>query len=202
MHSSRISWLASSTPSPGPGRARRTAGSGGCCRRRRGRRCRCAGRTLFAVALDVPQDLRQLRPRHDAVLRAVARRQPADGAERLLAGLPQREPFRLGVGLAHLAGVVLAWRWPRCGPLRPARPASRPSTSMMSTAPASSGKPKWNAASTAREDRLVEHLQRGGDDAGADDVADGVGGVVDRLEDAEQRAIGLRVARDAAPRPS
>ena len=48
-----------------------------------------------------------LRPRHDAVLRAVARRQPADGAERLLAALPQQQPFRVGVRPAHLAGVVL-----------------------------------------------------------------------------------------------
>ena len=62
---------------------------------------------------------------------------------------------------------------------------------MMSTAPASSGKPKWNAASTAPRMQLVEHLQRGGDDAGADDVADRVGGVVHRLEDAEQRAVRL-----------
>ena len=41
------------------------------------------------------------------------------------------------------------------------------------------------------QDELVEHLQRRRDDAGADDVADGVGGVVDRLEDAEQRAVRL-----------
>ena len=70
---------------------------------------------------------------------------------------------------------------------------------MMSTAPASSGKPKWNASSTACRIRLVEHLQRRRHDAGADDVADGLGRVVDRLEDAEQRAIRLRVARDAHP---
>ena len=40
----------------------------------------------------------------------------------------------------------------------------------------------------------VEHLERRGDDAGADDVADGLGRVVDGLEDAEQRAVRLRVA--------
>ena len=56
---------------------------------------------------DVAQDVRQLGPRHDAVLRAVARRQPADGAERLLAALPQQQPFRVGVGPAHFAGLVL-----------------------------------------------------------------------------------------------
>ena len=44
MHSSRISWLASRTRfGPGRGRARRRAGSGGCCRRRRGRRWRSGG---------------------------------------------------------------------------------------------------------------------------------------------------------------
>ena len=49
------------------------------------------------------------------------------------------------------------------------------------------------------QDQLVEHFQGGGNDAGADDVADGVGGVVDRLEDAEQRAIRLGIAGDAHP---
>ena len=38
---------------------------------------------------DEPQDVRQLGARHDAVLRAVARAEPADRAEGLLAALPE-----------------------------------------------------------------------------------------------------------------
>ena len=71
---------------------------------------------------------------------------------------------------------------------------------MIRTAPASSGKPKLKRRLDGAEHQLVEHLQGGGNDARADDVADGVGGVVDRLEDAEQGAIRLGVAGDAHPR--
>src|SRR5262249_54048345 len=45
----------------------------------------------------------------------------------------------------------------------------------------------------------VQHLQGGRYNPGADDVADRVGGVVHGLEDAQQRAVSLRVARDADP---
>ena len=41
------------------------------------------------------------------------------------------------------------------------------------------------------QDALVHHLQRRRDDARADDLADRVRRVVDRLEDAEQRAARL-----------
>src|SRR5262249_29422835 len=44
---------------------------------------------LLANASNFTQHVRQLRARHDAILRAITRRQPADGAERLLARLPQ-----------------------------------------------------------------------------------------------------------------
>ena len=57
---------------------------------------------------DELQDLGQLRARHDAVLRAVTGAQAADRAERLLAALPQQQPFFRRIGGAHLAGPRLA----------------------------------------------------------------------------------------------
>ena len=48
---------------------------------------------------------------------------------------------------------------------------------------------------------LIHHFQRRRNDARADDLADRVGGVVDRIEDAEQRAHALRIASSAGPRP-
>src|SRR5207237_5911155 len=57
---------------------------------------------LLADPLDLAEDVRQFRARHDAVLCAVARRQPADGAERLLAALPEQVSLGVGVGLADL----------------------------------------------------------------------------------------------------
>ena len=107
-------------------------------------------RSYFCADLaDAPQDVRQLGPRHDAVLRAVAGAEPADRAERLLAALPQLQPLLGVVGQADFAGAVLRGRSRRSRSRCASSPASRPSTSMSSTAPASSGKPKWNAASTA-----------------------------------------------------
>ena len=130
-------------------RARRTAGSDGCCRRRRGRRCRCAADSAAPMSAMRAQDLGHLGARHDAVLRAVVRRQPADRAEGALAALPQRGALRLV--LRRRAPRARRWRGRsrrRAAPAARAR-RPRPSSSTISTAPASVGKPKWNAASTA-----------------------------------------------------
>ena len=62
------------------------------------------GRTSSPIVVDAPEDVRQLRARHDAVLRAVAGAEPADGAERLLAALPEQQP---------LGFASLAWRTSR-----------------------------------------------------------------------------------------
>src|SRR5438046_1349782 len=43
---------------------------------------------LLADGLDSAEHVRQFRPRHDAVLRAVTRSEPADGPECLLARFP------------------------------------------------------------------------------------------------------------------
>src|SRR5207253_3049501 len=63
---------------------------------------------LLRGGLNVPHDLRELRPRYDAVLGAVTRiAQAADRAERLLAGLPERHALGFGVCFANLASLVL-----------------------------------------------------------------------------------------------
>jgi hypothetical protein len=49
------------------------------------------------------------------------------------------------------------------------------------------------------KDELVEHLESTRNDAGADDVADRVGGIVDRLEDAEHRPVRFGIPRDPHP---
>ena len=53
---------------------------------------------------DAREDVRQLRARHDAVLRAIAGAQPADGAERLLAALPQQQPLFVATWPGGLRG--------------------------------------------------------------------------------------------------
>ncbi len=108
---------------------------------------------FFADRLDVPQDVRQLRPRHDAVLRAVARAPSRPTAPNACLRLFHRTIRSASVFARRTSRALVLLRdgLDALGVLL--KPASRPSTSMMSTAPASSGKPKWNAASTACEDQ-------------------------------------------------
>ena len=49
--------------------------------------------------------------------------------------------------------------------------------------------------------QVVEHLERRGHDPGGDDAADGLGRLVDGVEDAEQRPARLGVAGQADGRP-
>src|SRR5262249_13557187 len=52
---------------------------------------------------DSPEDVRQLRPRHDAVLRAITGAQPADRAESLFSAFPKLLPLLYRRRLPHLA---------------------------------------------------------------------------------------------------
>ena len=57
---------------------------------------------------DPAEDVRQLRPRHHAVLDQVAGAQAAHGADRRLAALPQQLALGRRGGLDDLAGLVVA----------------------------------------------------------------------------------------------
>ena len=65
-------------------------------------------------------------------------------------------------------------------------PASRPSTSMISTAPASVGKAEAEGLLDGPDHQVVEHLERGRHDPGGDDPADGLRRRVDRVEDGQE----------------
>ena len=109
-----------------------------------------------------------------------------------------KQPFGVGVGLAHLAGVVLLGDG--ADALGVGVEAGFQAVDFHDEHRAGVEREAEVERRLDRlQDQLIEHLQGAGNDAGADDVADRVGGVVDRLEDAEQRAIRLRVARDAHP---
>src|SRR5262249_32268250 len=62
---------------------------------------------MLRDALDFTENVGELAARHDAVLRAVAGSKSAHGAEGLLAGLPQEQPFRVGGRAANFPGFVL-----------------------------------------------------------------------------------------------
>src|SRR5260370_42427320 len=57
--------------------------------------------------LDRAEDVRQLGAWHDAVLRAITRRQPTHGSKGLLAALPEQESLRITGGAADFARLVL-----------------------------------------------------------------------------------------------
>ena len=79
-------FLGQLAPAPAPTRRSRSADAG--CRRRRGTRCRCAGPVRSDSARMRAEHFGQLRPRHDAVLHVVVRRDAAHRRERRLASLP------------------------------------------------------------------------------------------------------------------
>ena len=154
---------------------------------------------LRPISVMQPEDVRQLGPGHDAVLRAEGRAQPADGAEGPLAGLPDRRrtPAPCGSARRSRSGPPAAVgpddRGDRLGLARPG-PASRPSTSMIRTAPASVGKPKPKACSTARIIRLSSISSAAGTiPAAIIPLTVSVAGL-DRVEDAEEGPARLRVA--------
>ena len=51
------------------------------------------------------------------------------------------------------------------------------------------------------EDAVIHHLERGRDDACADNAADRLRGIVDRVKHGQHRAVALRIARQAHPNP-
>ena len=126
-HASRIGCASSSARAAcALDRVRRRGRAGAGCRRRRGRRCRRAGRAL-ATARRCGAAPRQARARHDAVLHVVVRADPAHRGERRLPSAPHRRPVgrvgrRCGSPTRRARG-----RAPRRArdPLRPARPARR-----------------------------------------------------------------------------
>ena len=151
------------------------------------------------VAWMKSQDLRQLRARDDAVLRAVARaragrsrRTPACGTSRAVAAPPASSPgglrghrcfaqmstIRVGLLIDGDFEAVDFDEQHRPGVQREAEVERR---------------------FDRLDDPLVHHLQRGRDDARADDVADRLGRASDGVEDAEHRAVRRRVARQPHP---
>ena len=122
-----------------------------------------------ADPLDTREDLGKPRPRHDAVLRAVARRQAAHGAECALATLPQHRALRLVRGGADTAGAGIAADVDDAG--RELRQAGGRAVELDQENGAGVGrKPGMIRCLDRRDDRPVHHLERGGHDAGGDDA--------------------------------
>ncbi len=138
-----------------------------------------------ARRLDAREDLGEPRARDDAVLRAVARRQAADRAERAFPALPERRAFRLVGGAAYAGGTVAAAEVFDAGRARVE--ARGVAVDLDDQHGARVGRePEVECRFDRRHDRAVHHLERGRDDAGGDDRGHGGGRVGDGREDGEQ----------------
>ena len=139
-----------------------------------------------------------LRPRHDAVLRAIAGAQPADRAERLLAALPQLQPL-LGVRApgalrGRLHCLQSAMIRSRCC----IEPGFQAVDFDQQDRLGIERKAEVKRRFDGDENALIHHLERRRNDARADDLADRVRGVVDtnRTRPASSGTpCGLRVSR-------
>src|SRR5262245_46411344 len=69
---------------------------------------RNAQTVLPAALANEPHHLRQLRSRHNAILRDEIRTEPANRAERAFPRLPEISTLLVGFGKSHLARAVLA----------------------------------------------------------------------------------------------
>ena len=79
------------------------------------------------------------------------------------------------------------------------RPASSPSTSISRIACGVERKAEMEGLFDRDQNPLIHHFQGRRNDAGADNLADGVGGVVDRFEHAQHGSHALRIARQPDP---
>ena len=147
---------------------------------------------------DPREDVGKLSARDDAILRAIAGAEAADRAEGLLAGFPELQPFFGVFGEADFAGAMLS--------------AYGGNTITLGIEAdfetidfdeedcfRIERKAEVERFFDGDKDALIHHFERGGNDARADDAADGLSGVVNRIEDAEHRSAALRVAGEADP---
>ena len=127
--------------------------------------------------------------RHHDIHRHVAGRQPADGAEGLLAALPQFEAHGLLLGQTHLARSA-AQQPVACaqgilgGLLLLARELENHGRGHVR------GEPEAEGRLDGLEHRLVDHLDRHGQQAVAENPADGAHGFVQVGEKSSQRDVG------------
>jgi len=168
MHSSRISWARpAGTRFTSSALRSSKSKSGGYFRRPRGKNVGNSQAVAFADPGDVAEDVRQLGAggRRRLACKKVGLSRPI-APEGGFAALPDRDVLGLGPcspgdrfldRAAVRARTISAIAW-----ASRSRPASRPSTSMINTAPASVGKPKAEGGLDRADHEVVEHLERSG----------------------------------------
>ena len=144
------------------------------------------------------EDVRQPSARHDSVLDAIARTQTAQRPDCHLAALPQQLPL-LGSGSRHnLPGLPLPAQLYHLLLLL-VQPGRRSVQLDHHDRLGVEREPEMERFFHRTDDPLIHQFHGRGNHPGGDDAADGVGGIVDRVEDGPHRAVVLRVGCQADP---
>ena len=154
-----------------------------------------ANALALAELTDPPEDFRQLRARHDAVLHVVVGRDSPHRRERGLPPFPDPRSAALRPAQPRPASRPTSGTWPRRWRTTRRLRRDGPSSSTIRIVSAG-GKFGWTAASAASIATRVHHLHRGRDDPGRDDVRDGRPGFADAVERGQQRLHALRLSQD------
>src|SRR6267378_576563 len=146
---------------------------------------------FFAGGADEAHNFGDLGARDDAVLSQEIRTEPPNGAEGALAAFPKIHSLLLGLCCSNFAGAICF-----------ANLDHAPSLFFEARGQAvefddqyRSGV-EWKTKLISGFDglgyELVHHFHRAGNDAGSDDIADGLAGIIDALEDAQHCLVSLR----------
>ena len=149
---------------------------------------------LIADLPDAAQSLRKFRTRNDAVEDVIARGQAAERAESVLAAFPEEVAFGVVAGDADLAGMMRVADFGDHGGLS-GDGFGEAFDFNEENRGAVPGEARVDIVFDGAERPAVEHFTRGRCDGASGDVDDGVGGIVDGIEDGEKRFHRFGLAR-------
>ena len=149
---------------------------------------------------DLAQNVRQLRARHDAVLRAIAGAEPADRAEGLLAAFPELEPLLFIAGEANFASAAALANLDDLVALLVEAGFQAIDFDQQNRLGVER-KAELKRRLDRDQNSLVHHFQAAGTIPAPMISLIACRGVVDRFEHAEHRAVRLADCASAAPRP-
>ena len=149
---------------------------------------------LIADLPDAAQSLRKFRTRDDAVKDVIAGGQAAERAESVLAAFPEEVTLGVVARDADFAGMMRVADFGDRGGLS-SDGFSEAFDFDEENSRAVHGETRVDIVFDGAQRPAVEHFTRGGSDGAGGDVDDGVGGIIDRIEDGEKRFHGFGLAR-------
>lgn len=147
---------------------------------------------------DFLEDVRQLSARDDAVLGAIARAEAADGAEGLLPTFPELEAFFFVASEAHFASAAAGANIDDLVALLIEAGFETIDFDEQDRL-GIEWKAELKGGFDGDQNALIHHFESGGHYPSSDDLADRSRGVFDGFENAEHRAVALRIFRQLHP---